>query len=108
MLKDAKKQCDYLIVVLQTDPTIDRPGSKNKPIQSLEERNIQTRVIFTGNILRQPGFKDIECRGKAGDFSNSDVVMKGGILLACHHGLTDNLVDHIHTSVELFLEDKIS
>ena len=74
----------------------------------LEERNIQTRVIFTGNILRQPGFKDIECIGKADDFSNSDVVMKGGILLACHHGLTDNLVDHIHTSVELFLEDKIS
>ena len=74
----------------------------------LEKKNIQTRVIFTGNILRQPGFKDIECIGKADDFSNSDVVMKGGILLACHHGLTDNLVDHIHTSVELFLEDKIS
>ena len=37
MLKDAKEQCDKLIVGLQTDPTIDRP-EKNKPIQSFEER----------------------------------------------------------------------
>jgi len=40
MLKEAKKQCDYLIVGLQTDPTIDRP-EKNKPIQSIFERHIQ-------------------------------------------------------------------
>ena len=40
MLKEAKKQCDYLIVALQTDPTIDRP-EKNKPIQSVFERYVQ-------------------------------------------------------------------
>ena len=40
MLKDAKRQCDYLIVGLQIDPTIDRPKIKNKPIQSLTEREI--------------------------------------------------------------------
>lgn len=40
MLKEAKTQCDYLIVGLQTDPTIDRP-QKNKPIQSILERYIQ-------------------------------------------------------------------
>ena len=45
MLKDSKKQCDYLIVGLQTDPTIDRPIEKNKPIQSLEERKIQLQAI---------------------------------------------------------------
>ena len=45
MLKDAKKQCDYLIVGLQTDPTLDRPKKKNKPIQSLEERRIQLEAI---------------------------------------------------------------
>jgi|TARA_Y100000004_G_scaffold135729_1_gene153601 glycerol-3-phosphate cytidylyltransferase len=45
MLKDAKEQCDYLIVGLQTDPTIDRPDTKNKPIQSLEERLIQLRAV---------------------------------------------------------------
>ena len=45
MLEDSKKQCDYLIVGLQTDPTIDRPKEKNKPIQSLEERRIQLEAI---------------------------------------------------------------
>ena len=40
MLKEAKTQCDYLIIGLQTDPTIDRP-LKNKPIQSVLERYIQ-------------------------------------------------------------------
>lgn len=45
MLKDAKSQCDYLIVGLQTDPTIDRPKEKNKPIQSLEERRIQLEAV---------------------------------------------------------------
>lgn len=40
MLKDASNQCDYLIVALQTDPTIDRK-EKNKPIQTMYERFIQ-------------------------------------------------------------------
>ena len=43
MLEEAKKQCDYLIVGIQTDPTIDRP-EKNAPIQSLIERQIQVRA----------------------------------------------------------------
>lgn len=41
MLKEAKRKCDYLIVGLQTDPTIDRPLEKNKPIQSVFERFVQ-------------------------------------------------------------------
>jgi len=45
MLKDAKDQCDYLIVGLQTDPTIDRPNIKNRPVQSLEERKIQLEAV---------------------------------------------------------------
>lgn len=40
MLKEAQEQCDYLIVGLQTDPSIDRP-LKNKPVQSVDERKIQ-------------------------------------------------------------------
>jgi len=69
----------------------------------LEKRNIQTRVVFTGNILRQPGYKDIECIGKADDFVNADRVMKGGILLACHHGLNDEMLDHLYGSCTKFL-----
>ncbi|MAF24990.1 glycerol-3-phosphate cytidylyltransferase [bacterium] len=38
MLQDAKTKCGYLVAALQTDPTLDRPKSKNKPIQALDER----------------------------------------------------------------------
>jgi glycerol-3-phosphate cytidylyltransferase len=41
MLSEAKNHCDYLICGLQTDPTIDRPETKNRPIQSVVERQIQ-------------------------------------------------------------------
>jgi glycerol-3-phosphate cytidylyltransferase len=41
MLAEAKNHCDYLICGLQTDPTIDRPATKNKPVQSIVERQIQ-------------------------------------------------------------------
>ena len=44
MLKEAKSVCDYLIVALQVDPTIDRP-EKNKPIQSYYERWVQVSAV---------------------------------------------------------------
>ena len=68
----------------------------------LEKRNIQTRTVFTGNILRQPGFKNINRRESADGYKNADQVMRGGILLGCHHGLTAEMIAHIHTSFEEF------
>ena len=44
MLEECKKHCDWLIVGLQTDPTIDRPDTKNKPAQTIVERFIQLRA----------------------------------------------------------------
>ena len=44
MLEEAKSNCDYLIVGLQTDPTIDR-NEKNKPIQSVYERYVQLNAV---------------------------------------------------------------
>ena len=52
MLQDARNQCDYLIIGLQTDPTIDRPDTKNKPIQTLEERQIMLSAVrFIDEIM---------------------------------------------------------
>ena len=45
MLEEAKAQCDYLIVGLQSDPTIDRPDTKNKPIQTMFERYLQLKAL---------------------------------------------------------------
>lgn len=82
----------------------DSPFTRTDMQIFLEKRNIQTRVVFTGNILRQPGYKDIECIGKADDFINADRVMKGGILLACHHGLNEEMLAHLYNSCSEFLE----
>lgn len=52
MLKMEKQLCDYLIVALQVDPTIDRPGVKNKPIQSAYERFVQLQACkYVDEIL---------------------------------------------------------
>ena len=83
----------------------DSPFNRTELQVFLENRNIQTRVVFTGNILRQPGFKDIDCRGEANDFVNTDLVMRNGILLACHHGLTTDMKTHLFESLELFLSN---
>ena len=52
MLKREKEMCDYLKVALQVDPTIDRPGTKNKPIQSVYERFVQLQACkYVDEIL---------------------------------------------------------
>jgi len=52
MLKMEKELCDYLIVALQIDPTIDRPGVKNKPVQSAYERYVQLQACkYVDEIL---------------------------------------------------------
>ena len=61
MLKVAKQNCDYLIVALQSDPTIDRPDTKNKPIQSLYERYVQLQACkYVDEILVYETEQDLE------------------------------------------------
>lgn len=71
----------------------------------LEKRNIQTRTVFTGNILRQPGFKNYEHKAAAGGYPEADKVMRGGMLLACHHGLNDAQISHVMESVTEFMKN---
>lgn len=60
MLKEIKQQCDYLIVGLQVDPTVDRP-SKNKPIQSIVERYIQLEAVkYVDEIVPYYTEKDLQ------------------------------------------------
>jgi glycerol-3-phosphate cytidylyltransferase len=61
MLSEAKNHCDYLIAGLQTDPTIDRPNTKNKPIQSVVERQIQLQAVrYVDEIVVYQTEKDLE------------------------------------------------
>jgi len=60
MLEEAKRQCDYLIVGIQTDPTIDR-SYKNKPVQSIVERQIQVKACkYVDEVLIYSSEKELE------------------------------------------------
>jgi CDP-6-deoxy-D-xylo-4-hexulose-3-dehydrase len=73
----------------------------------LEKRNIQTRVVFTGNITRQPGYKNLEMKKSKDGYKNADNIMKGGVLLACHHGLNQEMIDHMQGTIAEFIKSKI-
>jgi len=61
MLAEAKNHCDYLICGIQTDPTIDRPDSKNHPIQSIVERQIQVSAVrYVDETVVYQTEKDLE------------------------------------------------
>ena len=49
--------------------------------------------------------KNVNYVGNPDDFPNADRVMKQGILLACHHGLTDEMIDHLYSSIDLFISE---
>ncbi len=82
----------------------DTPFSRKEFQIFLEKRNIQTRVVFTGNINRQPGFVNIKKIVKSEGYPNADYVMKYGVLLPLHHGLTDAMFNKLHNAIDLFLE----
>lgn len=76
---------------------------KRKDLQIfLEKRNIQTRTIFTGNILRQPAFKEVLRRESPSGYPNADQIMRGGILIGSHHGMTEDMAQHIYQSFKEF------
>ena len=70
----------------------------------LEKRNIQTRVVFTGNINRQPGFVNINKITRNQGYPNSDNVMKNGVLLPLHHGLTNEMFEKLHSVIDEFMK----
>jgi len=78
------------------------PFSRSEMQVFLEKRNIQTRTVFTGNILRQPGFKNVKRMESKEGYPEADQVMRGGILMGCHHGMTQEMKDHIKSSFQDF------
>jgi glycerol-3-phosphate cytidylyltransferase len=86
MLKEEKRHCDYLICGLQTDPTIDRPETKNKPVQSVFERFIQLQackyvdeiIVYETeqDLLNLMMTHDIDVRFLGEEYKNKDFTGK--------------------------------
>ena len=73
----------------------------------LEKKGIQTRTIFTGNILRQPMMKNMYYKKHKKSYIVSDDVMKNGILIGCHHGLKKKDLYRITNTFKKFLSRRI-
>jgi CDP-6-deoxy-D-xylo-4-hexulose-3-dehydrase len=80
----------------------EAPFTRRELQTYLEAAGIQTRTVFTGNILRQPGYRDIARREAPGGYPNADRVMRSGMLMACHHGLTADDLAYIHDRFRAF------
>ena len=72
----------------------------------LEQNNIQTRPVFTGNILRQPAFTKIRRKESPAGYPEADKVMRGGVLIGCHHGLIEEQIEYVHAMAEAFFKAK--
>ena len=71
----------------------------------LEKRGIQTRTIFTGNILRQPIMKKKFYKKVKNAEINSNNIMKNGILIGCHHGLKNSDLKFIIKNLKIFIKN---
>ena len=81
----------------------EAPFSRRELQIHLEENDIQTRPVFTGNILRQPAFAGIRRKESADGYPEADKVTRGGVLIGCHHGLTDAHIAYVHETAAAFL-----
>jgi len=83
-------------IILKKNKIINR-----KKLQiHLEKFKIQTRPIFSGNILRHPAFSYlISNKNRLNSFTNADYIMKNGLLIGCHQGLSIDDISYVHSTI---------
>lgn len=79
------------------------PFSRLELVTFLENHNVQTRPVFTGNVLKQPGFKKIPHRLAVKSFPNTELVMRNAFVVGSHHGLNANQIKYMQECIEEFL-----
>ena len=113
MFKEAKQHCDYLIVALQTDPTIDRP-EKNKPIQSVYERWKQLNAMKAVNeiipyeseqdIINMCATLNLSKRFIGSDYTDKDIT---GIGICKERGIDIEFIKRVHNYSSSELRNRI-
>ena len=81
--------------------TIKETGQRKKLMDFLEARNIETRVIFAGNVIRQPAYQNINYR-KISDLKNSDKIMYDSIFVSVHPSITEEMIQYVIQSITEF------
>jgi CDP-6-deoxy-D-xylo-4-hexulose-3-dehydrase len=101
------RQLDGLDTAWHMFPLLIRPesGIRRSEFQAhMEGHGVDTRMVWTGNVLRQPGFGDIAHRQPDAGLPNADRVMEWGVVLPSNHGLTDADVDYVVATADTFLD----
>jgi len=80
------------------------PFSRLELVKYLEMNGIQTRPIFTGNVLKQPAFHKINYKNLGKDYGIADYIMKNSFLIGCNHGLTEKHIEKIKNTFNTFLD----
>jgi len=88
-------------------PFLIRPesGIRRSDLQGhMESHGVDTRMVWTGNVVRQPAFKGVPHRVPPGGLPNADRVMEQGLILPCNHGMDDDDIDYVWETVAAFVE----
>jgi len=80
------------------------PFSRLEIVKFLEMNGIQTRPIFTGNVLKQPAFSKINYKNLGNDYEIANYIMENSFLIGCNHGLTEKHMEKIKQSFTSFLD----
>jgi CDP-4-dehydro-6-deoxyglucose reductase, E1 len=86
-------------VLIRPESGLQRSGFQ----QHMERSGVDTRMVWTGNVLRQPAFKDVAHRAPANGLPNTDRVMEQGLILPSNHSLDDDDIDYIWTTAAAVL-----
>lgn len=73
-------------------------------IKFLESKNIETRMMFGGNILRQPGFCDIKCR-VVGELKNTDIILNNTFFIGVYPGINEEKINYVIKCVDEFFKN---
>lgn len=79
------------------------PFTRYDFLKHMESKGIQTRVLFSGNIIRHPVYKKLKFR-VSGSLKNADTIMASSLLLGCHQALTDNDIRYVRQTSEDFFK----
>lgn len=85
----------------------ESPFSRWELVRYLEERQIATRLLFAGNLTRQPAYKDVNYR-VAGDLSNTDLVMNQSLWIGVYPGISGPMINYVIRTMKDFIRLRLS
>jgi CDP-6-deoxy-D-xylo-4-hexulose-3-dehydrase len=82
------------------------PVNREELLRFLDSRKIGTRLLFAGNILKQPAYKNVDFR-VVGNLINTDIVMKRSFWVGVYPGLTETMLDYVIESISDFMAGRV-